>query len=65
MSCPFLDPGMLARLPAEKREELSAMYAQMKAKEEKEHLKIDIKEEDIDAVSQDQMMMNMLGTGGS
>lgn len=29
MSCPFLDPSMLARLPDEKREELKQMYHKM------------------------------------
>lgn len=30
MSCPFLDPSMLARLPTEKREEMKEMYHKMK-----------------------------------
>lgn len=30
MSCPFLDPSMLSRLPADKREELKEMYHKMK-----------------------------------
>lgn len=29
MACPFLDPAMLARLPAEKREEMKEMYHKM------------------------------------
>ena len=63
MACPFLDPSMLARLPAEKREEMKEMYHRMK-KEQNEHLKIDIKEDEIDNVSSpEQMMMGM--TGGS
>ena len=62
MACPFLDPAMLARLPAEKREEMKEMYHKMK-KEEKDHLKVDVKEEDIDNMSPEQMMMGM--TGGS
>lgn len=61
MACPFLDPAMLARLPAEKREEMKDMYHRMK-KEENTHLKVDVKEEDIDNMSPDQMMMGMTGT---
>lgn len=64
MSCPFLDPSMLARLPAEKREELKEMYHKMK-KEESEHLKIDIKEDEIDNVSPEQMLMGMTGTSAN
>ena len=30
MTCPFLDPSMLARLPAEKREEMKETYNRMK-----------------------------------
>jgi hypothetical protein len=37
---------MLARLPPERREELKDMYHKMQ-KEESNHLKIDIKEDDI------------------
>jgi hypothetical protein len=51
---------MLARLPAEKREEMKEMYHRMK-KEESTHLKVDVKEEDIDAMSPEQMMMGMTG----
>lgn len=50
MSCPFLDPSMLARLPAEKREEMKEMYHRMK-QEQSDHLKIDIKEDEIDSIS--------------
>jgi len=60
MACPFLDPSMLARLPEEKREEMKAMYHKMK-KDQDNHLKIDIKEEDIDNVTPEQMMMGMAG----
>ena len=60
MACPFLDPSMLARLPAEKREEMKEMYHRMK-KDQSDHLKIDIKEEDIDNVTPEQMMMGMGG----
>jgi len=59
-SCPFLDPSMLARLPAEKREEMKEMYHKMKM-DQSDHLKIDIKEEDIDNVTPEQMMMGMGG----
>ena len=63
MACPFLDPSMLARLPAEKREEMKEMYHRMK-QDQSDHLKIDIKEEDIDDhITPEQMMMGM--TGGS
>lgn len=41
---------MLARLPAEKREEMKEMYHRMK-KEQDDALKIDIKEEDIDNIT--------------
>lgn len=44
MSCPFLDPAMLARIPPQKREEMKELYHKMKT-EEVDHLKIDIKEE--------------------
>ena len=66
MSCPFLDPSMLARLPPEKREEMKDMYHKMK-QEQSDHLKIDIKEGDIDEnISPEQMMMGMTGaTSGS
>ncbi len=40
MSCPFLDPQMLARIPPEKREEMKEMYHKMKQDQE-DHLKID------------------------
>jgi hypothetical protein len=53
---------MLARLPPEKREEMKEMYHKMK-QEQSDHLKIDIKEDDIDNVTPEQMMMGM--TGGS
>ena len=45
MSCPFLDPEMLARIPEEKKEEFKEMYHKMK-KEETDHLKIDVKDDD-------------------
>ena len=64
MACPFLDPSMLARLPAEKREEMKEMYMKMK-KEQNDHLKIDVKEEDIDNVTPEQMMMGMTGATSS
>ena len=60
MSCPFLDPAMLARLPEEKKEEMKAMYHRMQ-KEQSDHLKIDIKDEDIDNITPEQMMMGMGG----
>jgi len=60
MACPFLDPSMLARLPAEKREEMKEMYHKMK-QSQSDHLKIDIREEDIDNVTPEQMMMGMGG----
>ncbi len=60
MACPFLDPSMLARLPPEKREEMKEMYHKMK-KDQNDHLKIDIKEEDVDNVTPEQMMMGMGG----
>lgn len=44
MSCPFLDPAMLSRIPPEKQEEMKEMYHRMK-KEESNHLKIDVKED--------------------
>jgi hypothetical protein len=44
MSCPFLDPNMLSRIPPSKREEMKELYHKMK-KEESDHLKIDINEE--------------------
>jgi rubrerythrin len=40
MSCPFLDPEMLKRIPEGKRAEMKEMYERMK-NEEKQHLKID------------------------
>ena len=52
---------MLARIPAEKREEFKEMYHRMK-KEESDHLKIDVKEEDIDTITPEQMMMGMTGS---
>jgi hypothetical protein len=55
---------MLARLPPEKREELKEMYHKMK-QEQTDHLKIDIKEDEIDNVSPEQMMMGMTGTSTS
>jgi hypothetical protein len=64
MSCPFLDPTMLAKMPAEKREEMKTMYHRMK-KEESDHLKIDVKEEDIENISPEQMMMGMTGASTS
>lgn len=61
MACPFLDPSMLSRLPAEKREEMKEMYHKMK-KEQEDHLKIDIKDSDIDDnFTPEQMMMGMTG----
>jgi hypothetical protein len=51
---------MLARLSPEKREEMKEMYHKMK-KEQSDHLKIDIKDEDIDNVTPEQMMMGMGG----
>ncbi len=60
MSCPFMDPSMLARIPEAKREEMKEMYHRMK-KEESDHLKIDVKEDDIDTISSQQMMMGMTG----
>ena len=60
MACPFLDPSMLARLPAEKREEMKEMYHRMK-KEQSDHLKIDVKDDDFDNVTPEQMMMGMTG----
>jgi hypothetical protein len=51
---------MLARLPEEKKEEMRAMYQRIQ-KEQSDHLKIDIKEEDIDNVTPEQMMMGMGG----
>ena len=60
MACPFLDPSMLARLPVEKREEMKEMYHKMK-QSQNDHLKIDIREEDIDNVTPEQMMMGMGG----
>lgn len=56
MTCPFLDPNMLARLPADKREEMKDMYHRMK-----KDIKIDIKEDDYDNVTPEQMMMGMTG----
>lgn len=67
MSCPFLDPETLARMPAEKREEMREIYARMK-KEENDHLKINMKEADIDSMMMpEKAMMGMTGTsdGGS
>ncbi len=60
MSCPFLDPETLARMPAQKREEMKEIYERMK-KGEKDHLKIGIKDEDIDMMSAENMMMGMTG----
>lgn len=60
MSCPFLDPSMLARIPPQKREEFKETYHRMK-KEEVEHLKIDVKEDDIQDISPEQMMMGITG----
>jgi hypothetical protein len=60
MACPFLDPAMLARLPEAKKEEMKAMYHRMQ-KEQSDHLKIDIKDSDIDNMSPEQMMMGMGG----
>ena len=62
MACPFLDPNMLARLPAEKREEMKDMYHRMKKEQD---IKIDIKEDDYDNVSPEQMMMGMAGATAS
>lgn len=64
MSCPFLDPQMLARIPPEKKGEMMEMYHKMK-KEETDHLKIDVKDEDIYNVTTEQMMMGMTGTNTS
>ncbi len=50
MSCPFLDPTMLSRIPPQKREEMQEMYHKMK-KEESQHLKIDVKEADINNIT--------------
>jgi hypothetical protein len=60
MSCPFLDPSMLARIPAEKREEMKEQYHKLK-KEEGDHLKIDIKDEDVGVISPEDMMKGMTG----
>jgi hypothetical protein len=60
MSCPFLDPTMLSRLPSEKREELKEMYHKMQ-KEQSNSLKIDINEELLDKIPPEQMMMGMTG----
>ena len=64
MSCPFLDPEMLARMPAEKREEMREIYERMK-QGEKNHLKVGIKDEDIDNMSPENMMMGMTGASVS
>jgi len=61
MSCPFLDPAMLARIPPEKKEEMKEMYHRMK-KEENEHLKIEVKDDDMYNISPEQMMMGMTGS---
>ena len=58
MACPFLDPSMLARLPAEKREEMKDTYHRMK---KEQNIKIDVKEDDYDNVTPEQMMMGMTG----
>ena len=50
MSCPFLDPAMLARIPPQKREEMQQMYNKMK-KDESDHLKIDVKDDDMQTIS--------------
>lgn len=60
MSCPFVDPSMLSRLPSEKREELKDMYHKMK-KDQSDHLKIDINEDLLNNTSPEQMMMGMTG----
>ena len=60
MSCPFLDPEMLARIPPEKKGEMMEMYHKMK-KDQNDHLKIDVKDDDIYNVTPEQMMMGMTG----
>ena len=67
MSCPFMDPEMLMRIPPEKREEMKEMYHKMK-KDEDQHLKIDVKEEDIEAAAKnpaEAMMAAGCPMGGS
>lgn len=58
MSCPFMDPQMLARIPPEKKEELKEMYHRMK-KEEVDHLKIDVKDEEMFNITPEKMMSEM------
>jgi hypothetical protein len=62
---------MLARIPAEKREEMKEQYHKTKM-DEGAHLKIDIKDEDVGVISPEDMMKGMtagakcpVGDGGS
>lgn len=64
MSCPFLDPQMLARIPEEKKGQMMEMYHKMK-KDQSDHLKIDVKDDEIFNVTPEQMMMGMTGMNTS